>query len=209
MLPEAYAIVNPKKPGCPYPFKQLAGVGVALKLAQALLGRWPEEPLEYAAIGTVADLMLLTGENRLIVKQGLQSMRSTANYGIKALLSAAGVAVKEVNASHIGFAIAPRINASGRSLSADAAVRLLTTESEQEAEQLAWELDQLNKERRRIVDEMTKQAVEMVEARKNESGLPRPSYWRMRSGTLASSASSLPKSWTVFTARPSFSELMK
>ncbi|MCZ8514621.1 single-stranded-DNA-specific exonuclease RecJ [Paenibacillus filicis] len=171
-LPGAYALINPKKPGCPYPYKHLAGVGVALKLAQALLGRWPDELLEFAAIGTVADLMLLTGENRLIVKQGLERMRSTSNEGIKALLEVSGIAVKEVNASHIGFSLAPRINASGRLLSADSAVRLLTTDSGQEAEQLASELDLLNKERQRIVEEMTKQATAMVEARMEDGGLP-------------------------------------
>ncbi|MCM3272882.1 single-stranded-DNA-specific exonuclease RecJ [Paenibacillus elgii] len=172
VLPDAYVLINPKKPGCPYPYKQLAGVGVALKLAQALLGRWPEELLEFAAIGTVADLMLLTDENRIIVKQGLERMRSTSNYGIRSLLEIAGVPVREVTSTHIGFALAPRINASGRLLSADTAVRLLTTTSEQEADQLAFELDQLNKERQRIVDEMAKQAVDMVEKRKADVGLP-------------------------------------
>lgn len=172
VLPDAYVLINPKKPGCPYPYKQLAGVGVALKLAQALLGRWPEELLEFAAIGTVADLMLLTDENRIIVKQGLERMRSTSNYGIRSLLEIAGIPVREVSSTHIGFALAPRINASGRLLSADTAVRLLTTTSEQEADQLAFELDQLNKERQRIVDEMAKQAVDMVEKRKADGGLP-------------------------------------
>ncbi len=162
-LPAAYALVNPKKPDCPYPYKHLAGVGVAFKLAQALLGRLPEELLEYVAIGTIADLMPLTGENRIMVKQGLERMRATSCAGIRALLGVAGVAVKEVNSTHIGFSLAPRINASGRLLSADAAVQLLTTANEQEAEQLANELDQLNKERQRIVDDMTKQAVAMVE----------------------------------------------
>ncbi|TVY11941.1 single-stranded-DNA-specific exonuclease RecJ [Paenibacillus cremeus] len=173
VLPEAYAIINPKKPGCPYPFKPLAGVGVALKLAQALLGRWPEELLEIAAIGTVADLMPLTGENRMIVKMGLVQMRDTSNLGIKALLGVAGIAVREVNSTHIGFALAPRINASGRLLSADTAVKLLTTQHEQEAEQMAFELDQLNKERQKIVDEMTKQAIAMMEEQQREGGLPK------------------------------------
>jgi single-stranded-DNA-specific exonuclease len=169
-LPEAYALINPKKPNCPYPFKQLAGVGVALKLAQALLGRWPEELVEYAAIGTIADLMLLQGENRIIVKQGLKALRSTSNAGIKALLGVADIPVREVNSTHIGFAIAPRINASGRLEKADAAVQLLITESEQEAEMLAYELDALNKERQKLVEEMTKQAVAHVEQKKQQTG---------------------------------------
>jgi single-stranded-DNA-specific exonuclease len=168
LLPIACAIINPKKPGCPYPFKQLAGVGVALKLAQAMLGRWPEELLEYAAIGTVADLMPLLDENRIIVKEGLKRMQSSSNLGIRALLGVAGIRIKDVNAGHIGFALAPRINASGRLNSADESVRLLTTNSEQDAERMALELDMLNKERQRIVDEMTKQAMAIMDGRGQE-----------------------------------------
>ncbi|WP_159881191.1 single-stranded-DNA-specific exonuclease RecJ [Paenibacillus puerhi] len=170
LLPQAYALVNPKKPDCPYPFKHLAGVGVAFKLAHALLGRWPEELLEYVAIGTIADLMHLSGENRIMVKQGIERMRSTTNAGLRALLEVSGVAVKEVNSTHIGFALGPRINASGRLLSADAAVKLLTTDNEQEAMQLADSLDALNKERQRIVDDMTKAASGMVEAMRDADG---------------------------------------
>jgi single-stranded-DNA-specific exonuclease len=168
LLPQACTIINPKKPGCPYPFKQLAGVGVALKLAQALLGRWPEELLEFAAIGTVADLMPLLDENRMIVKQGLKRMQLSSNAGLRALFDVAGVNMKDVNATHIGFALAPRINASGRLDRADEAVRLLTTDNEQDAERMAFEMDMLNKERQRIVDEMSKQALAMVEERKPE-----------------------------------------
>ncbi len=163
LLPEALAVINPKKPGCPYPFKQLAGVGVALKLAHALLGRLPEEFLEIAAIGTVADLMPLVDENRAIVKWGLQRMRQTSLLGVKALLGVAGIKQKELTASHVAFALAPRINASGRLDNADDAVKLLTTSSEQEAEHLAHDLDQLNKERQRIVEETTGQALQQLE----------------------------------------------
>lgn len=171
LLPDAYSVINPKKPGCPYPFKSLAGVGVALKLAQALLGRWPEELLEFAAIGTVADLMPLLGENRIIVKQGIQRMQNSSNWGIRALLDVAGIKMRDANETHIGFSLAPRINASGRLHNADEAVRLLITDSEQEAEHLAYDLDSLNKERQRIVDEMTKQAMAMIEERKDSGGL--------------------------------------
>ncbi|OXM86818.1 single-stranded-DNA-specific exonuclease RecJ [Paenibacillus rigui] len=169
-LPAALAIINPKKPGCPYPFKQLAGVGVALKLAQALLQRWPEELLEFAAIGTVADLMPLLDENRVIVRQGIERMKSTSNKGIRALLDVAGIAVKDVNATHIGFALAPRINASGRLDDADAAVRLLISEDHAAAEQMANDLDMLNKERQRIVEEMTKEAAALLEERIEQLG---------------------------------------
>jgi single-stranded-DNA-specific exonuclease len=167
-LPQECIIINPKKPGCPYPFKQLAGVGVAFKLAQALLDRWPSELLEFAAIGTVADLMPLLNENRMIVKQGLKRMQSSSNPGIRALFDAAGINLKDINSTHIGFTLAPRINASGRLEHADDAVRLLTTDNQQDAEQMAYQLDQLNKERQRIVEEMTKQAYEIVQERKSE-----------------------------------------
>lgn len=172
LLPDALAVINPKKPGCPYPFKQLAGVGVAFKLAHALLGRLPEELLELAAIGTVADLMPLVDENRLIVKLGLERLRKTGNAGLTALLQAAGIDRRELTAGHVGFALAPRINASGRLDSADHAVRLLTTCDEREAAALAGELDALNKERQKIVEEMTKEALELVERKKASGSMP-------------------------------------
>ncbi|MDD9269823.1 single-stranded-DNA-specific exonuclease RecJ [Paenibacillus sp. GCM10023248] len=162
-LPEALAVINPKKPGCPYPFKHLAGVGVALKLAHALLNRLPEELLEFAALGTVADLMPLTGENRLIVKMGLQRMQESAYAGFRSLIGVSGIERKEVTAGHIGFSLAPRINASGRLEAADIAVKLLTTSDDREAEQIAFELDMLNKERQLIVEEMVKEAFVLAE----------------------------------------------
>lgn len=169
-LPDmAVALVNPKQPGCPYPCKELAGVGVAFKLAHALLGELPREWLEIAAIGTVADLMPLTDENRLIVKLGLEQMRHTSNMGLRALLDVAGVERGAVNEGHIGFSLAPRINASGRMQHANLAVRLLTTESEQEAEHLAFDLDALNKERQKIVEDMMKEALALLDGRDLDS----------------------------------------
>jgi single-stranded-DNA-specific exonuclease len=163
ILPQALAVINPKKPGCPYPYKHLAGVGVAFKLAHALLDRLPEELLEFAALGTVADLMPLTGENRLIVKQGLQRMQDSSYAGFRSLIGVSGIENKEVTASHIGFSLAPRINASGRLEAADIAVKLLTTSDEKEAEQIAFELDMLNKERQLIVEDMVKEAFVLAE----------------------------------------------
>jgi single-stranded-DNA-specific exonuclease len=163
LLPNAYVSINPKKPGCSYPFKALAGVGVAFKLAHALLGRVPEELAEIAAIGTVADLMPLLDENRSLVRLGLKGMQVSRYPGIRALLGLSGADGKEVTASHIAFGLAPRINASGRLEHADDAVALLTTTSEQEAEQLAYGLDQLNRERQRIVEDVVKEALEQVE----------------------------------------------
>lgn len=162
-LPDACAVVNPKQPGCPYPFKHLAGVGVAFKLAHALLGRFPVELLELATIGTIADLMPLTGENRVLVKLGLARMRETGNAGIRALLDVAGVERRTVTATNVAFGLAPRINASGRLDSAGDALTLLTTENEQEAAQLAFQLDGLNKDRQRLVDDMTAEAIGMLE----------------------------------------------
>lgn len=163
VLPDALAVINPKKPGCPYPYKHLAGVGVAFKLAQALLGRFPEELLEFAALGTVADLMPLTGENRLLVKMGLARLQDSSYVGFRSLIGVSGIERKEVTAGHIGFSLAPKINASGRLEAADIAVKLLTTEDEKEAEQIAFELDMLNKERQQIVEDMVQEAFAMAE----------------------------------------------
>jgi single-stranded-DNA-specific exonuclease len=162
-LPEAYAIIHPKKPGSNYPFKELAGVGVAFKLAHALLGEVPEHLLELAVIGTIADLVPLQGENRLIASKGLQYLRRTNRPGIQALLRVCGIKQDDVNEDTIGFAIGPRINAVGRLQSADPAVHLLMTTSEQEARQLASEIDELNKERQQLVNEITQEAVSIVE----------------------------------------------
>lgn len=157
-LPDACAIVNPKQPGCGYPFSGLAGVGVALKLAQALIGEVPPEWFAIAAIGTVADVMPLVDENRLIVMRGLECMRHDPPPGVRALLATAGVRPADVNAGHLGFAVGPRINAGGRLDRADIAVRLLTADDVSEAEPWAAELDRLNKERQKIVDQLYEEA---------------------------------------------------
>ncbi|MEK4047333.1 single-stranded-DNA-specific exonuclease RecJ [Paenibacillus sp. FSL H8-0048] len=173
LLPEAYALINPKLPDCPYPFKGLAGVGVAYKLAEALLGsEVPEEWCEIAAIGTVADLMPLLGENRSLVRRGLSSMRNSAFPGIRALLSVGGIAMNTVSAVNIAFGMAPRINASGRLDHAGRAVTLLTTEDTAEAEQFAGELDLLNKERQLVVERIVTEASAKLEERISRSGLP-------------------------------------
>jgi len=177
VLPEAYAIVNPKQPGCPYPFKELAGAGVAFKLGQALLGRPPLEWADRAALGTIADLMPLTDENRIIVRCGLAVMRKSASPGLRALAAVSGIDLAAVTASGIAFGMAPRINASGRLDHADRAVRLLVTGDEEEAGVCAAELDALNRERQDIVDGIFKQAEAMWRARCEEArskGEPEP-----------------------------------
>ncbi|KHF41993.1 single-stranded-DNA-specific exonuclease RecJ [Halalkalibacter okhensis] len=163
VLPDAYAIVNPKKPGCPYPFKGLAGVGVALKVAHALLGRVPSEWLDIAVIGTVADLVPLVDENRLLVMEGLHVLQSTNKPGLIALKKKCGIDSQVIQADHVGFGIGPRINAAGRLDSADPAVQLLLAETQEEAEHLATEIDYLNKERQAVVTEITEAAVAVVE----------------------------------------------
>lgn len=163
ILPDAYAIVNPKQTDCFYPFKGLAGVGVAFKLAHALLGQPPEELLDIAVIGTIADLVPLVDENRLIAKKGIQALEKTKRPGLKALKKLTGLMDKELNADHVGFGIGPRINAAGRLASAIPAVELLICEEQYLAEELAMEIDELNKTRQGIVNEITEEAIAIVE----------------------------------------------
>ena len=163
VLPDAYAILNPKQPGCEYPDKMLAGVGVAFKVVQALTGRLPEEYLDLAAIGTVADLAPLVDENRLIAHYGLRRMNQAPRKGIAALIEAAGLQDKELTAGHIGFSFGPRINASGRLDSATYAVEMLTTDDAAEAQRLAQFLEDRNKERQEIGEGIFEAAVDLIE----------------------------------------------
>ncbi|MFD2670446.1 single-stranded-DNA-specific exonuclease RecJ [Marinicrinis sediminis] len=167
-LPEACALLNPRKSSCPYPFKELAGAGVALKLAQAILGDLPNPWFEIAAIGTVADLMPLTDENRIMVRKGLQSMKNTTFPGIQALLKIGGVKVDELSATDIGFAMGPRINAAGRLEDAAPAVELLVADSMDKAEELAKQLDVLNRERQKLVEKISTEALEIIHAQQME-----------------------------------------
>ncbi|MDM5298907.1 single-stranded-DNA-specific exonuclease RecJ [Bacillus pumilus] len=161
-LPEALAIVHPKQPGCEYPFKELAGVGVAFKVAHALLGELPVHLLDLAAIGTIADLVPLHDENRWLAKKGLMQLRQSNRPGLKALMKEAGASLEEANEETIGFQIAPRLNAVGRIEQADPAVHLLMTEDTAEAEELARFVQELNKERQKIVSSITEEAIQMV-----------------------------------------------
>lgn len=165
VLPNALAILHPKKPGETYPFHELAGAGVAMKLAHALLGELPEELIGIAAIGTIADLVPLHDENRLIALRGLQALKRTKRPGLLALYKKAGISIDSFNEDSIGFGIAPRINAVGRLEDADPAVELLLTNDEVEAERIAEEIDFLNKERQSIVKEITQEAIAEVETR--------------------------------------------
>ncbi len=162
-MPKAFAIVNPNRPDCTYPDKHLAGVGVAYKLAHALLERGGKGELcrsflKIAAIGTVADVVDLTGENRAIVAVGLRDLGNTRNVGLKALMEISDC-TSEMTSYDIGFRIGPRINAAGRMDIATHVVELFESEDFNEARRLASLLDSRNRERRKIQDEVTQAAL--------------------------------------------------
>jgi single-stranded-DNA-specific exonuclease len=151
-LPPGVAIINPKRADDVYPFKELSGVGLAFKLAQALIAgkvsNWMEgEALALVAIGTIADLAPLTGENRTLAARGLDQQRRSPPAGVAALIEVAGLKAPRLTARDVGFSIAPRLNAVGRLGSATAAFRLLRATSLAEAQPLAQKLDQANRER--------------------------------------------------------------
>ncbi|MGE6259529.1 single-stranded-DNA-specific exonuclease RecJ [Heyndrickxia sporothermodurans] len=162
-LPSAFSIIHPKHPDSIYPFKELAGVGVAFKVAHALYGELPEHLLDLVVIGTIADLVPLRGENRLIVKKGLKKLAISERKGIQALFEITGAEQSSLNEETIGFVIGPRLNAAGRLDSADPAVELLLSTEKQPAMKIAMEIDAMNKERQSIVNEITKEAISMVE----------------------------------------------
>lgn len=168
VLPDALAVINPKQPACEYPDPMLAGAGVAFKLAQALLGRVPEELLPLAALGTIADLVPLVDENRIIAALGLKKINEKQHIGINALLEVAGLSEREITAGHIGFSLGPRLNAGGRLSTAVPAVQLLTSRRGADALALARQLDELNQERQQLVDELTAEAVAHVEANEGD-----------------------------------------
>lgn len=167
ILPDAAAVLNPKQPGCEYPFKELAGVGVAFKLCCELARRAGKKIsidslLKIAAIGTIADVAPLVGENRTIAWLGLQGLSDARNRGLRALLKRVGVAGRAVRASDVGFKIGPRINAAGRLASADTAIRLFAADSDDAAWQLCAELDRMNAERQEIERQVREAAEEQI-----------------------------------------------
>ncbi len=155
MLPDAAAVVDPHRPDCPYPFKGLAGVGVALKLAMTLAGaeragQVLEELCDLATIGTVADVMPMIGENRAIVQRGLKALEHPKRMGLAMLVREAGMENRPLNSVSIGYALAPRLNAAGRMGRASVAVELLLSHDSVRAAELAQELCRLNKERQAV-----------------------------------------------------------
>ena len=172
-LPECFAVVNPKRHDCSYPDKNLAGVGVALKVVQALCHRtgksaWLPAFVKIAAIGTLADVVPLIGENRIIAKLGLQMLtKGPHKVGLRALLEAAGLTGKTIDAYHIGFMVAPRINAAGRMSTPDIATRLLLASDEalgDEAKALAGQLEAENTRRRSEDQDILAKAKKIVES---------------------------------------------
>ncbi len=168
--PPAHAVLNPNQPGCSYPDKSLAGVGVAFKLVHALFRERGRESvvagfLKMVAIGTVADVAKLVGENRAIVALGLSDLPRAVNYGLRALIEVAGCGDgDEVNAYDLGFRIGPRINAAGRMDAAKAVVDLFNATDQEEARHLAEHLDTRNRERMEAQREIFNRAIEEFES---------------------------------------------
>ena len=164
-LPEAVAVVDPHRPDCHYPHKILSGVGVAFKLASALCGSQEQVLDAYAdmvCLGTVADVMLLQGENRVFVDRGLRSLQLCPRLGLSALMEECSCDRTSLSASAIGFMLAPRINAAGRMGQIDLAVNLLLTDNPLEAQRLAKALCDLNRQRQGVESEIYAQAISML-----------------------------------------------
>lgn len=174
VLPDAVAILDPKQEDCHYPFKELAGVGVAYKLIQGLsrqLGLDPniaEQYIDFAAIGSAADIVPLVDENRALVKVGLEKINSDPGVGLTALIETAGLDQGKIGVSQIVFGLAPRMNAVGRMGSAERAVRLLITQNPQQAKNIARILELENRRRKQIDEDTLDQALDKIEQQYDE-----------------------------------------
>jgi single-stranded-DNA-specific exonuclease len=169
VLPEAFAIINPKQPGCAYPYKQLVGVGIAYKLVQALARLGLKMPLrgrdllDVVALGTVTDMGPLNGENRVLVKAGLESINASQRPGLKALIIAAGLVQGKITSTDISFMLGPRLNAAGRLDTAILAYKLLLADDFESAQRLAAELNQANRQRQELTRETQSVARKHIE----------------------------------------------
>lgn len=168
-LPEADAVVDPKQPGCEYPYKELCGAAIAYKVIEVLcdaMGRDSEDfdyLIENVAMATVGDVVDLTGENRIFVKEGLEMLSRTHNLGMQALIKAQNLTESKISAYHIGFVLGPCMNASGRLDTAKRSLELLTANNPLDAEVLARELVALNDSRKSMTERAVDEAVELVE----------------------------------------------
>lgn len=168
LLPEAYAVIHPAHPKGSYPFKDLAGVGVAFKFASALLEDAPLELLDLVAIGTVADLVSLTGENRLLVKHGLEMLKQTERVGLLVLYEELGIDTTQLGSEDIGFRIAPRLNALGRMEEAIVGVELLSTFEPEHARMLVAQVETTNQARQKTVQLINQEVDTLIEAEKSD-----------------------------------------
>ncbi len=190
-LPAAYAIINPKREDCSYPFKSLASVGLVFKLSQALLGEPDEEMLDLVSIGTIADVAELRGENRIFVKEGLPRITRTKNFGLQALLDIAKLKDKKFRPYYVGFILGPRLNATGRMGSATESLRLLLSEDKDEAYSLAKSLEEHNHVRQKTQNDIVQEAMSIVEREVNFKDhkvivLSKPGWHRGVLGIVAS-----------------------
>ncbi len=169
-VPAAYAVINPLQEDCKYPFKHLAGVGIAYKLAKALYENTPffaEDFLDLVSLGTVADIVPLIGENRVLAKHGLGELNKRHRVGLRALMKVGGLEGKDISSGHIGFILGPRINAMGRIGSPQKALELLLSEDEDLALKLAKTLDTENRNRQKIEGKVLDEALSKVEREVN------------------------------------------
>ena len=202
-LPKAVARLNPKQPGDLYPEKELAGVGLAYKLVMGLqaslerrgdarlAGLNPDDLLDLVALGTVADLAPLTGENRALVRAGLQAIRRPRRQGLMSLIGVCGLRADQVTSTHIGFALGPRLNAAGRLDSALAAYQLLTTQDVFEAGRIAQILDGQNRERQKITRDIQAHAEQLALADDPDALLLFAAHPDYNSGVVGLAASRL------------------
>ncbi len=165
-LPDAFAIVHPEHAEAQYPFKHLAGCGVAFKLACALLDTIPTEFLDLVAIGTIADMVSLTDENRIMVKVGLEILKETERLGLQELLQLSDIAPETISEETVGFTIAPQLNALGRLDDPNPAIDLLTGFDDEEAQAIALEIKAKNEERKELVQTIYEEAMSMVDLTK-------------------------------------------
>ena len=164
-VPPAFAVINPYQPGCAYPYKALAGVGLAYKLAVALTEDEARvrKHLDLVALGTVSDVAPLSGENRILVKYGLQTLSRAEKPGLKALIDVAGIRTDRLTAEHVGFILGPRINATGRMGSAEQALQLLLSADYAAALPLAQALDSENRERQKVESKTLREAMAIID----------------------------------------------
>jgi single-stranded-DNA-specific exonuclease len=200
-LPHALAVINPKQHGDPYPDKELAGVGIAYKIAEALFSFHNSSSynlqslLDLVALGTVADLAPLVGENRVLVRQGLKQIRETKRQGLFSLAGVAQVKIDKITAGDIGFTLGPRLNASGRLESALASFELLTTSDFMRAGQLAQQLDMQNRQRQSITRTMQTQAEEIALGDDPEAFLLFAAHEEFNPGVVGLAASRLTETY--------------